>query len=408
MIRRVPNVALLLSAVALLLADVRALAGTSIKTQTLAAAGETPPPGDLQSASRNRSAVTLGDDSGKPSRRGIPPSHTVQKGDTLWDICDEYFENPWQWPRVWSYNPEIVNPHWIYPGEVVRLRREGSITSAGGPQGGATGNGGTTPGMSLRPKTVAPGTVFLRNQGYVYDPATEDTGEIIGSPEDRMLLTAPGRAYARVTKDQADKLEVGATLSIFQYTRPVKRGNEEVGKIVQILGTLRVDTIDRKTYLVEGTITESTDVIERGARLGPIERRIDVVPPKTNEAELRGTILSSVQPNVMYGQNQVVFIDKGEDDGLKVGNRLFVVRKGDPWKKGLSSTGEISTNKVELGEGPAVVRPKEIPPDSDDLPDEVVAEMRITRVRKKTATCLVTSSTLDLQGGDVWVAKKGY
>lgn len=402
--RRVPNVALVVAAAALLLGSVRAIAGTSVKTQTLAATGDMPPPsGDLKQATRDRSALSLGDDSGKRGSRSIPPSHTVRKGDTLWDICDDYFDNPWQWPRVWSYNPEIVNPHWIYPGEVVRLRREGGLS----PSNAAT-LGAKTPGVILRPRTVAPGTVFLRNQGFVYDPATEDTGEIIGSPEDRMFLTALSRVYVRVTKEQADKLEVGDTLTVFQYTRPVKRGNEEVGKVVQILGTVRVDTIDPKTRLVEGTITESTDVIERGARVGPLERQIDVVASKTNESELRGTVLSSVQPNVMYGQNQVVFIDKGEDAGLKVGNRLFVVRKGDPWKKGLSSTGELSAQRVTLGEGPAVIRPSELAPDTDDLPDEVVAEMRVTRVRKNTATCLVTSARLDLAAGDVWVAKKGY
>jgi hypothetical protein len=402
--RRVPNVALVVAAAALLLGSARAIAGTSVKTQTLAAAGNAPPPGgDLQQATKDRTALSLGDDSGRKGSRLVPPSHTVRKGDTLWDICDEYFDNPWQWPRVWSYNPEIVNPHWIYPGEVVRLRREGGISPSGN-----LSTGPKPPGVVLRPKTVANGTVFLRNQGFVYDPATEDTGEIIGSPEDRMFLTAGSRVYIRVTKDQADKTEAGDNLTVFQYTRPVKRDNEEVGKVVQILGTVRVDTIDPKTRLVEGTITESTDVIERGARVGPVERRIDVVASKTNEVELRGTILSSVQPNVMYGQNQVVLLDKGEEAGLKVGNRLFIVRKGDPWKKGLSSTGELYANKVTLGEGPAVVRPAEVTPDSDDLPDEVIAEIRVTRVRKTTATGLVTSSTLDLTAGDVWVAKKGY
>jgi hypothetical protein len=403
--RRVPNVALLVAAAALLFGSARAGAGTSIKTQTLAAAGDAPPPSDdLKQASRDRSAVSLGDDSGKKSNRLTPQTHTVHKGDTLWDICDEYFDNPWQWPRVWSYNPEIVNPHWIYPGEVVRLRREGglSATSDGSPKGQRT------PGVVLRPKTVASGTVFLRNQGYVYDAATEDTGEIVGSPEDHMFLTAPNRVYVRVSKEQADKLEVGDTLSVFQYTRGVAQGNKDVAKVVQILGTVRVDTLDPKTHLVEGTITESTDVIERGARIGPLERRLDVVPPKTNEAELRGTVISSIQPNVMYGQNQIIMIDKGEDDGLKVGNRLFVIRRGDPWKKGLSSTGELSAQRVTIGNGPAVVRPAELPPDSDDLPDEVVAEIRVTRVRKGSATCLVTNATLDLTGGDVWVAKKGY
>src|SRR5215471_14225181 len=47
--------------------------------------------------------------------------HTVVRGDTLWDLSQHYLGTPWYWPKVWSYNPEIANPHWIYPGNQVRF-----------------------------------------------------------------------------------------------------------------------------------------------------------------------------------------------------------------------------------------------------------------------------------------------
>ena len=55
----------------------------------------------------------------------VPELHVVRSGDTLWDICWYYFNDPWQWPKVWSYNPQISNPHWIYPGDLVRLLPRG-------------------------------------------------------------------------------------------------------------------------------------------------------------------------------------------------------------------------------------------------------------------------------------------
>ena len=55
----------------------------------------------------------------------IPELHVVRSGDTLWDICFYYFNDPWQWPKIWSYNPQITNPHWIYPGDLVRLLPRG-------------------------------------------------------------------------------------------------------------------------------------------------------------------------------------------------------------------------------------------------------------------------------------------
>ena len=47
--------------------------------------------------------------------------HTVEHGDTLWDLSQKYLGNPWYWPKVWSYNPQIANPHWIYPGDQVKF-----------------------------------------------------------------------------------------------------------------------------------------------------------------------------------------------------------------------------------------------------------------------------------------------
>ncbi|MEO7328764.1 MAG: LysM peptidoglycan-binding domain-containing protein, partial [Minicystis sp.] len=52
----------------------------------------------------------------------LPEAHLVRRHDTLWDISNRYYQSPYQWPRIWGFNPQIQNPHWIYPGDRVRLR----------------------------------------------------------------------------------------------------------------------------------------------------------------------------------------------------------------------------------------------------------------------------------------------
>ncbi len=63
----------------------------------------------------------------REQRQGVPPpdTYTVRRGDTLWDLSGRFLNNPWYWPKVWSYNPEITNPHWIYPGNVIRFYPSG-------------------------------------------------------------------------------------------------------------------------------------------------------------------------------------------------------------------------------------------------------------------------------------------
>ena len=61
----------------------------------------------------------------------VPDTHVVQKGDTLWDLSSRYYRNAWGWPKLWSYNPQITNPHWIYPGDLIRLLPPGGGAGAG-------------------------------------------------------------------------------------------------------------------------------------------------------------------------------------------------------------------------------------------------------------------------------------
>jgi hypothetical protein len=92
-------------------------------------------------------------------RGSVPPpdTYTVRPGDTLWDLSGRFLNNPWYWPKVWSFNPEITNPHWIDPGNVLRFcpgsdavgrtdRRRGAARAGrplqGRPEGAGAGGGG--------------------------------------------------------------------------------------------------------------------------------------------------------------------------------------------------------------------------------------------------------------------------
>jgi hypothetical protein len=326
---------------------------------------------------------------GRFSGSSLASSHTVRRGDTLWDICDFYFQNPYQWPRIWSYNPQIQNPHWIYPGDVVTLRQGGTAPAAQ-----------QRSGLVDRRRQVGPNTIFLRNEGYIEDESDAVWGELNSSREDKTFLSDFDEVYMRIFSDR--DLKVGQELQIF---RPVR--NVSSGKIVEIQGTVRIDQWNPKERIARGRIIETTDTIERGARIGPLQRRYDIVPPVRNDQEVKTRVLASLSPHMLYGQNQIVFVDAGKKAGLVPGNRLFIVRKGDGFHKSLPSSSAAKRIALE-SDAPAEVQTVPGPKDDAALPEEVEAELRVVSVREGTALCLVMNARREIESGDLAVARKGY
>lgn len=328
-----------------------------------------------------------------------PGLYVVKEGDTLWKLCDQYFHNPWEWPRIWSYNPELQNPNWIYPGDQIRLQPSGGD--------GLPSRRSITLGSRFvgRVRTVPPNTVFLRDQGYLDDEASDIWGYISGSPDDQILLSDGDYAYLEIP--QGHEVKPGVELSMF---RPVARGQDDKGVMVSILGTARVDQWDPKTRIARARIVESLNVVERGVKVGPLLRRFDVVPPERSRVDLESHIIASFYPHVLYGQNQVVFIDKGEKDGLVPGNRLLAVVHGDGYRWTLKTASRFAESQVEYrGDKPAeVVPPPKVEEKDKQYPLEVIGEIRVLTVRAHTAACLVTSSRREFERGQRLLARKGY
>lgn len=322
----------------------------------------------------------------------VPNQHIVRRGDTLWGICGYYFQNPYQWPRIWSYNAQIQNPHWIYPGDQVKLR-QGGMNEPAVPVAGARAT------ITDRRRQVPADTIFLRNQGFIEDESS-NWGEITGAREDKMFLTDFDEVYLRIGGDH--DVKIGQELTVY---RPIK--SQSGGRLIEIQGTVKVDQWNAKDRIARARVVETLDTIERGARVGPIMRKFEVVPPARNEKDVEAKILTSIHPHNFYGQNQVVFLDKGEDDGLKPGNRLFVIRKGDGFHKTHPSGSAAKRIAVE-DPSPAATENITKPRSDEILPEEVLAELRVISVKKGTSMALVTTSRREIEQGDLATARKGY
>jgi hypothetical protein len=341
-------------------------------------------------------------DKGAQSNTGV---YVVEAGDTLSKISERVFGNPWDWPKLWSLNTQIQNPHWIYPGDQIRLTGGGGAT----PMAKATRTLGT--GVDpLRPQLVPEDSVFLRQLGYIDDPSKGIKGEIVGAVEPVQMMAEGQHIY--IVLKPGETVSVGQTMTVFREVRDppkIRDARTPPGKIVALKGSVEVEYVNLKTRVVRAVIRESTDTIERGAKVGFVEHRHRIVPPRKAKSDVTARVLTSMHPHVMMGQHQVVFIDRGSQDGLEAGTRLFVTRRGDTWRRTLGTTTHFARTRIELDAAePLAYDLAPLHGDEQDFPEEVVAELRVVRAHKFSALALVSDSKVEVVPGDRAIARGGF
>jgi len=359
--------------------------------------------------SKNAAGIVDSEPAHRAAPLHVPELHVVTQGETLWALSGRYYASPWQWPKLWSYNAQIKDPHWIYPGDQILLRHPNSLGQSA--TLASRNVGGTARGRLTRAgvKGVSSDTVFLRDQGFIGDPEKDEWGEVAGAVEEQMLLAEGSHVYLLL--EEGKSVRPGQELTIFRSVRQpenVPGARTPPGAIVRVNGTVRVDSFDPKTRVARGVITESLDVVERGAKVGPVRRNFEVVGRRPNSKEVEARILTSFYPHVYLAQNQIIFLDRGQEDGLAAGNTLYVLRRGDTWRKSLGTASKMVRDRLKM-DSPELVDVETTPLSGKekDFPEEVVAELRVLTTEPKSSVALVLQSRRELVPGDRAVAPPG-
>lgn len=162
-------------------------------------------------------------------REDHPREYIVQEGDTLWDIAGRFLARPWQWPAIWQANPDIDNPHLIFPGDRITLAFFG-----GEPRLMVDGTRRLSP--EVRRETIegpintipydamAP---FLRNPRIVDPDAVADLPYIVANVEQRLYAGTGDRTYVR----GMDDARVGQEVMIARMTYQFVDRSEENGEM---------------------------------------------------------------------------------------------------------------------------------------------------------------------------------
>jgi len=335
-----------------------------------------------------------------------PDTYTVRPGDTLWDLSGRFLNNPWYWPKVWSYNPEITNPHWIDPGQLLRFYpsveeapvRVEPIASAeeepepeleapkeledfskgelGAPSDLIDEDAVAVSGP-YKIGYVPPRATTARHETFVTRRELEESGELVGAFEEKLMLSTTDKVYARFRS--AAPVKKGEAYVIYRTEREIAHPvtGAVFGYQTVVVGAARVTAVDDKAVTL--VITQTFEPIERGALLGPwSEKFVKQVMRRANATGMTGNIIGAQQEILtQLGEHHVVFLDRGKDDGVQEGNLFKVVRAGDPYGGPLTHA------------------------DWDDsLPKEDVGDLLVIDVKDHASTALVTRSLVELYVGD--------
>ncbi len=255
-----------------------------------------------------------------------PNEYVVVKGDTLWDISGQFLENPWQWPSLWNNNPQIKNPHLIYPGDTLYF----SIVD-GKPRLSFSRNNKISPkiressieqAIKLIPTDAI--SQFLTSPRIVSETELELSPYVIEIAGEHLIAGNGDRVYVR-------SIENPKSLSYTIYRKGETYINPETQEILGYEAKYIADTtIQRSGDPATLLITQASHEVRKGDRLmGSNKNELALnffpYPPK----ETISTHIISVLDGVsQIGQHNIVVLDKGIVDNLKVGHILDIYHKG--------------------------------------------------------------------------------
>jgi LysM repeat protein len=269
--------------------------------------------------------------SGPVLNANAPQSYVVQRGDTLWDISAKFLRDPWLWPEIWHVNPDIANPHLIYPGDTLKL----VYGSAGRPEIQLI------PGNAVR---VSPLVRTSALEGPIATIPYRAIASFLGRPsllskED--LESAPKIAVVRdnhLVASLSDSVYVKnmqehgpGRYSIVRVGEELK--DPETGRVMGYMGTyaasVRFDQVSDQVS--KGLLVESTREAVAGDPLFAEDVQVpssDIIP-HAPPADFTGQIMAVVDGVSQIGQYHVVAVNRGSQQGLEVGHVLAIDQKGE-------------------------------------------------------------------------------
>jgi len=261
-----------------------------------------------------------------------PEEYVVQRGDTLWDISGRFLNKPWLWPEIWQVNPQIANPHLIYPGDrlslvyidgqprIVLNRGSGGVVRLS-PEVRSSAIDEAIPAIPLEDINA-----FLSGSRIVNGTELNDAPYVIAGSSGRVITGAGDSLHARGNFPDGEK-----SFGIFRAGAIFRdpQTQEILGQEAIEIGGGRLTELDDGIGTL--LVNRSNEEVRNLDRLMPVvEQKITATfYPSAPEAQISGHIMAVEGGVANVGRFDIVVLDRGEREGLKGGNVLAISRQGE-------------------------------------------------------------------------------
>ena len=247
--------------------------------------------------------------------------HTVKKGDTLWDISNQYLKTPWSWPLIWANNEAITNPHLIYPGDKVIISyKDGAYHITIVPAGG-----GESRGYTLQEIADQTGKTMVLSPNYACfmykDAKYTGEGTVVGKQDSGVFSTVNDVILIKMAQPSTSK-----GVAILTPLKVIKKKDATMGYVYKVIG-LAVVT-DTPSGFVRARVTYANQEIKKGdivtdniTDLKPITMQLS--QPALNSD---GVILDYLGGVAGSSAADIVFTDIGSSQGLKPGSLVNIYK----------------------------------------------------------------------------------
>lgn len=307
-----------------------------------------------------------------------PDRYVVVKGDTLWDISAKFLTTPWRWPDIWYVNPQIANPHLIYPGDIIELSyvdgkprltlqrgRDGKLS----PEIRVSDLEDAIPTIPI--DAIAP---FLNNARVITKEEHDTAPYVVAFKDEHILGSAGVTAYVRAI-EQGDPNGY-VVMRLGDEYKDAETGESLGYQALQIAETELLKTGDPASF----RLPKSNREVQKGDRMFPVvEAKLQQnYYPHAPDQMIKGRIISVLDGVTQIGQYNVVVVDRGAQDGVEVGHVLTVDAAGETVRDVVAGHGETVT-----------------------LPDEEAGVMMIFRVFDRVSYGLIMEAKTAMHKLDV-------